>query len=264
MEKYLFDCLDQIKNSIDQAEKVLLLIDYDGTLVPIAQRPEMAIMPERVRNLLLSLRDHPRVILGIISGRALADIKRLVAINNVIYVGNHGLEMDLFSEPYTHPDTKRFLPPLRELKERLSIQLKDFPGSFLEDKGLILSIHYRNLLPEMVGSLKRLLEDLMVEYYEGLEITQGKKVWEIRPKISCNKGTAVKTILKFFAGKKNHFLPIYLGDDSTDEDAFEALRDVGITIRIANGFSTSKAQFYLTRQEGVIEFLGFLYNYLRL
>lgn len=256
----LFQAIDQIRDCLKRAAKVLLLLDYDGTLVPIAEKPELALLPENTRSLLRQLSDHPRVILGVVSGRSLSEIKELVNLEGIIYAGNHGLEMDLLAGHYIFPEAKGFLSQMRELKEILSRCLPDFPGSLLEDKGLLLSLHYRKLAPNKVPVLKKVLKRVMVAHGQGLEIAEGKKVWEIRPRIACNKGSAVLTILESLSSSEPEPLPIYLGDDRTDEDAFRALADKGITIRVGDGLSPTLAHSYLTEQKEVMEFLRLLYQ----
>ncbi|OGW17897.1 MAG: trehalose-phosphatase [Nitrospinae bacterium RIFCSPLOWO2_12_FULL_45_22] len=256
----LFQAIDQIRERLKRAAKVLLLLDYDGTLVPIAEKPELALLPENTRSLLRQLSDYPRVILGVVSGRSLAEIKELVNLEGIIYVGNHGLEMDLLAGHYVYPEAKGFLSQMRELKEILSQYLPDFPGSLLEDKGLLLSLHYRKLAPNNVPALKTLLERTLAGYSQRLEIANGKKVWEIRPRIACNKGSAVLTILESLSISEPDPLPIYLGDDRTDEDAFRALADKGITIRVGDSPSPTLAHSYLTEQKEVLEFLRLLYQ----
>jgi trehalose-phosphatase len=254
---YLFQAVDQIREDLKQSAKVLLLLDYDGTLVPIASRPDLALLPESTHSLLKHLKDHPKIILGIVSGRSLEEIKKLVNLAGVIYVGNHGLEMDLLTGPYVFPEAKNFLPQLGKLKDILSHYLPDFPGSLLEDKGLILSIHYRNLPLDKIRALKELIEKTVVAHGEGLMIGWGKKVWEIRPKIACNKGSAVLTILESLSKTEQNILSIYLGDDRTDEDAFLALADKGMTIRVGSPSDTI-ARFYLTKPKETLAFLRFL------
>lgn len=257
---YLFQAINYLREHLKQTAKVLLLLDYDGTLVPIAQRPKLALLPENSRFALTQLRDHPRVILGIISGRSLAEIKRLVGLDGIIYVGNHGLERDLLVGPYVMPATKAFLPKLVEVKDILSRHLPNFPGSLLEDKGLVLSLHYRNLAPDKVPALKKVLEEVVAAYGRELEITGGKKVWEIRPRIACNKGSAILTILETLSRFEPNLLSIYMGDDRTDEDAFAVLADKGITIRVGDGSSSTQAQFFLTDPEEALDFLRLIYK----
>jgi len=255
---YVFHDIESIRESLLRAGKILLLLDYDGTLVPIASRPELALMPPDLRHLLIELREEDRIILGIISGRALKEIKELVAIEGIIYVGNHGLEIESFPLPYSSSALRECLYRLRLVRTEMTRSLQAFPGSLLEDKGLVLAIHYRNLAPGLVDQLRELVETHLRPYQDWLVLVGGKKVWEIRPRIDCNKGTAVTAILETLSSHQRGLLPIYLGDDRTDEDAFEVLRERGITIYIGPAPHLSAARYYLPSQGEVKRFLEFL------
>lgn len=281
MTRYLFHALDEVKNQIREAGHTLLLLDYDGTVVPIAPTPETALLSSDARYTLEILRNHPKISLGVISSRALAEIQALIGLEEIYYAGNHGLEMDLKGVHFIHPEAKQFIPLLRKLLHQIASYLgsvtmasfKDqrianggrssppysldhYPGAFLEDKGLSLSLHWRNLSPSEVPRLKEELELTLAPYADKLISAGGKKVWEVRPRLDWNKGSAVLKILEHFP--KEGVTPIYVGDDRTDEDAFKALRESGLTVRVGNEKADTQAQYYVKEQEEVLRFLQIL------
>ena len=143
--KHLFEDWENIQSRIQQAENLFLFLDYDGTLTPIVSRPELALCPSEVKRHLERLRDLPGVYLAIISGRSLEDVWGKVGVSGITYVGNHGLEIE---KPVGRH--KKILSPVRkrELKritQDLQNSLKEIPGILFEEKGPILSVHYRNV-----------------------------------------------------------------------------------------------------------------------
>ncbi len=145
---------------------------------------------------------------------------------------------------------------MRELKilaDNLMNSLKNIPGIIFEDKGFIMSIHYRNAPKKSFPKILNLVKEELDSWKNHWRIGSGKMVLEIRPAIEFNKGKAVKEILKSFKGSKS--LPIYLGDDQTDEDAFKVLKAKGITVFIGPGRVSSEADFFLRSPDEVQEFL---------
>ncbi len=142
---HLFKEWESIRAKIQQAQILFLFLDYDGTLTPIVSRPELALCPQEVKALLEELRDSPNVLLAIISGRSLEDIREKVGIPGIIYVGSHGL--DIQNPAGVHK--KKLSPPrekeLRKIIQTLEKSFGKIPGILFEDKGPILAIHYRNV-----------------------------------------------------------------------------------------------------------------------
>ena len=127
-------------------DKLALLLDYDGTLAPIAPHPDMAIIPNETQRVLERLSNCPDVYVAIISGRSIASVKSMVGIENITYAGNHGLEI-------LHPDGTKFTHPMPvqyEEKISLLIQLLQekvcHSGAWIENKGVLLTFHYRYVL----------------------------------------------------------------------------------------------------------------------
>jgi len=251
--KHLFENWEGIQDRIQNAHFFPLLLDYDGTLTPIVSRPELALCPPEVKALLEKLRDLPNVYLAITSGRGLEDIRKIIGIPQITYVGNHGLSIQnpagIHKKRLSPKRQKEFGKISQELKESLA----KIPGILFEDKGLILAVHYRNSRKEDIARIREVLWDRLKEWNGSWETIQGKMVIEVRPKIDFHKGRAVTEILKMFSPKG--LLPFYLGDDQTDEDAFRVIKGVGITVYVGPGKTISEAEYYLRTHLEVVAFL---------
>lgn len=261
--QYLFTAWDRVHPLIKEAEHVLLLSDYDGTLTPIVERPEMANLPEETRRLLRTLAKNPRYTVGIISGRALADLKSKVALEGIVYAGNHGLEIEGFGSSYFDPVAEEVRPFLQLLGNVLASTLRGIRGVFVENKGLTLSVHYRTVdeteQDAVAGALKKVTEPLHTT--GRIRVTQGKKVYEIRPPVDWDKGKAITWLLEKCrqVKRKSRVLPIYLGDDLTDEDGFKAIeKNNGISILVSDELRQSLAGYFVRSPEEVVEFLKML------
>lgn len=251
--KHLFEDWENIQNRIRQAQTLFLFLDYDGTLTPIASRPDLALCPQEVRLLLEKLRDLPNVYPVIISGRFLEDIREKVGVSGITYVANHGLSIQ--NPVGIH---KKKLSPTRRkefniLSQALKESLGQIPGILFEDKGLILAVHYRNVAQEYFMRIHNTLGETLEKRKERWKIGYGKMVYEVRPNVDFNKAKAVRDILKSYP--PFGLLPIYLGDDLTDEDAFRTLKGRGITVFVGPGWLNSEAEYYLKDPGEVQEFL---------
>ena len=252
--KHLFKDWEYVQAKIQGAWSLFLFLDYDGTLTPIVSRPELAICPSEVKRHLEKLRDLPRVYLAIISGRSLEDLRGKVGVSDIIYVGNHGLEIE--NPGGSH---KKFLSltrtrELKKITQNLQNSLKEIPGILFEEKGPILSVHYRNVPKKFIARIHQVMEEELQQWRDRWKMTSGKMVLEIRPKVDFHKGKAVREILKTFPSLG--LLPIYFGDDQTDEDAFRVLKDKGISVFIGPGGFPSEADFFLRNPDEVQEFLS--------
>jgi trehalose-phosphatase len=252
--KHLFKDWGTLQTRIRQARNLLLFLDYDGTLTPIVSRPDRALCPIRVRRLLETLRDLPGVHLAIVSGRSLEDVRRKVGVAGIVYVGNHGLEIE---KPGGRPGKPTLPAGRRELKEitrNVQKALKDMPGILFEEKGPVLSVHYRNVPRKYFAQIPRVIEEELRSRKGRWKTASGKRVLEIRPNADFNKGKAVKEIMRGFSS--GEALPFYLGDDQTDEDAFRVLKGRGISVFIGPGRFPSGADFFLLNPAEVHEFLS--------
>jgi trehalose 6-phosphate phosphatase len=197
-----------------------LLLDIDGTIIDIAPTPEAVFVPESLRLHLSHLRELLGGALALISGRTLAAIDELFLPLNFVAAGCHGAELRL------KPDGSVSRPaPLLTTAERAQIAeiAKLDPRIRLEDKHYTMAIHYR-LAPELENTLFGAVNGMLEKLPANLEVICGKDVIEIKLP-GFDKGTGLKAIMREppFAGRR----PIFLGDDTTDEDAFAALPDFG-------------------------------------
>lgn len=261
--QHLFGAWEKVRALLKEAEHVLLLCDYDGTLTPIVERPELANLSDDIGKLLRALAKNPRYTVGIISGRALADLRSKVGLEGIIYAGNHGLEIEGFGSSYFDPVAEEVKPFLQLLGNVLATTLRGIRGAFVENKGLTLSVHYRTVdeaEEEAVAStLKKVTDPLHTT--GRIRVTQGKKVYEIRPPVDWDKGKAITWLLEKCrqVKRKNKILPVYLGDDLTDEDGFRAIeKNNGISILVSDELRQSLAKYFVKSPEEVLEFLKML------
>lgn len=255
--KYFFDEWNKIKEKIHR-QHLFIFLDYDGTLVNLAATPDRATLPMKTKKLIANLVMLPRCKLALISGRALADIKDKVGIKNIIYSGNHGLEIEGPKIKFTHQSMAEYKGILKEIKEKLKTAFSSIKGVLIEDKGVSLSFHYRLVNKKYIAMVKSIFQETVINYrtQKKIKVKSGKMVLEIRPPIDWDKGDVVLWLLsrqKFMLGEKA-LLPIYIGDDRTDEDAFAALKNKGLTIFVGEP-GVSNADYYLKNIKEVTKLL---------
>ncbi len=258
--RYLFMHLDEIGGAIGK-DHLMLFLDYDGTLAPIAHTPDKAVIPWKTMQVLRGLMARPDCAVAVISGRALSDVKKRVGLENIIYSGNHGLEIEGPKLRFFNPLSRRYRIILEQIKIDLLGKISAIEGALLEDKELSLSLHYRKVHRNNVPQLEAIFNDTVAPYLMrgSIDIGSGKMVFEIRPPLAWDKGKAVLWLLMrqrfVFKGKK--IFPIYIGDDVTDEDAFKVLGNEGAGIFVGNP-RASYAQYYLRDTDDVARFLRFI------
>ena len=238
MPSYFFE-----RNHFRAGLKIALFLDFDGTLVPIQKDPAQCFLSEGIKKQLRLLAGSKHCYLSILSGRSLSDIRERVGIKKIYYGGNHGLDIAGIGVRYIHPKAISAKPVINCIKQLLREKTKDIEGAWLEDKKFTLSLHFRSVHKEKTPLVKKIFYKTVAEFLEKklLAVIKGKKVLELIPDASWDKGRAALWILKHLRDK---CLPIYIGDDQTDETAFKALRRHGITIRIGKSKETF-AKYYL-------------------
>ena len=248
--EHLFKVWKDFASQLEASSHVLLLSDYDGTLTPIVSRPEEAVLSPPVKEKLHILAKKPMYSIGIISGRSMEDLKKMVAIEGIYYAGNHGLEIEGPDIQYTSEPARAAQSLMKKLAGEMATALENVSGVIIEDKGLSLSVHYRLVSPEeentVAETFRRLTHPLLGD--SKIKVTSGKKVYEVRPPIDWHKGKAVDTIIKEIktALDLEKILTLYLGDDTTDEDAFKALKlPEGWSIFVGGDNPLSAAEYYL-------------------
>lgn len=254
--KNLISSWPKIDLKLKRFDILLLLLDYDGTLTPIVKRPGLAELSASRFRILKGLSRSSRVTLSIISGRMLSDIKRKVPLRGIYFVGNHGLEIEGKGRRMTVPQAIRAKKVLWRIKERVKQKLKGVKGFIIEDKKLTLSFHYRLVRKADLSRVLETIEEIIGKHLRSGKIraSHGKKVIEVRPPVHWNKGHAALWILKeTLRRRKRKVLPIYMGDDRTDEDAFKVLKGKGITALV--GRRKSKAEYFVGDVRGTYSFL---------
>lgn len=249
----LLDSLAEIEIRIDSAEHIALFLDFDGTLSNIVPIPSEAAIDKEIRSALESLIARADFTVSIVSGRALADLRDRAELANVVYVSNHGLEIEADSVCLREPHAESLRRELRSLYLQLKLALCDTEGLEIEDKGLTLSVHFRRV-DEPLHDWVRSMTFSTVGRSRSFTCREGKMVLEVKPQIDWHKGYAVQWVLREIV--PHGALPIYVGDDVTDEDAFGVIPD-GITIKVG-GSAESRAQYLLPDVKNVGQFLQWL------
>lgn len=241
----LFRCWPEVWSLIGRAQPILLLLDFDGTLAPLCDRPEDVQLSNATRQILRRLASHRRITVSVVSGRRRADLRERIGIPGVRYFGLHGWED---REGLSLAGHSQFL--LLSAKVWAGQRLR-LPGVRVEDKTMSLAIHFRNALVSVIRDLRSGIRDI-VEMLgpEGLHVIEGSNVLELLPPEIEGKGAAVRSIV---GGSLRASLPIYLGDDASDESAFAAL-PAGITIRVGRARGTA-ARYTLRDTSEVHSFL---------
>lgn len=214
---------------------MLCAFDFDGTLAPIVERPDDAVLPEETRALLMRLCRQTRV--AIITGRAVDDIRPRLGFAPHYVVGNHGLE----GLPGREDRAQRHLAVCNTWRRTLESRLSGVEGStgiFLEDKRFSLSVHYRQT-PDPART-ERALHALLQTLHPTPRIVGGKALFSLLPQDAGHKGTALEHMLQASGASGG----IYVGDDVTDEDVFRLKRSDLLTVRVEPG-AESAAQFFL-------------------
>ncbi|MEK7867994.1 MAG: trehalose-phosphatase [Candidatus Omnitrophota bacterium] len=255
--EHLFFQLNKLKSALKD-KFIFIFLDYDGTLTPIVQSPDKAIIPRKTKEILRGLSKNPHCRVSIISGRALKDIKNKIGLEGIIYAGNHGLEIDGPKIKFKSPVSSGYMTILKKIKAILKKKLSKIKGVIIEGKGLTLSVHYRLVDTKDAWLVKTIFHEALIHYIVSnkVKIRPGKKVLEIRPPIEWDKGKIVLWLLarwKFILNG-TPCIPIYIGDDATDEDAFKALKNTGLTVFVGDP-GNSRAKYYLKNTQEVTEFL---------
>jgi trehalose-phosphatase len=239
---YFFEKANGIFKNI-AGRKIALFLDFDGTLVPIQNDPKQCFLSDKIKSQLLLLAGSQCCYLIVLSGRALSDIKKRIGIQKVYYGGNHGLDISGPNLRFTHPRALASKSTIEYVTRKLIKETANIEGVWLEKKKFSVSLHFRSVRTSEVKIVKKVFHNVVENYSKNYLLTtmKGKKVLELLPDIAWDKGRAV---LWFLQQLKARCLPVYLGDDRTDEDAFKALRGKGITIHIGKSKKTF-ADYYL-------------------
>jgi trehalose-phosphatase len=251
-------------------EPLVLLLDIDGTLSPIAPRPHEAAVPEETRHVLRELVALPGASVAIISGRSAEDARRIVGVQGLWAIGNHGIEVSTpDGEVEVRPSVLGCEHTIAEVAHELTSKLGGMPGVLVENKRWTLSIHYRLSPPDIVAEVQRTVTEVAVA--AGLLVTHGAKVLEVRPPVAIDKGIAAVDFAAMLGALAGTGAVLCAGDDRTDEDAFRALRTsypASVTIHVtrpdgASGRYETAAEFTVAGTEEMLMLLEWLASYRR-
>jgi trehalose 6-phosphate phosphatase len=248
------DHVDEIAGA--RGKRLVVFLDYDGTLAPIVSHPEDAWLSESMRQTLRSL--SARVPVAILTGRDLDDVRGRVLVDGIVYAGSHGFDI-AGAGGLRRELGAAYLPVLDEAERELREALDEIPGAQLERKHFSVAAHYRNVNENDAFRVAEAVEAVAARHCQ-LRRIQGKKVYELLPDIDWNKGKAMLWLLETVGFDDRNALAIYVGDDRTDEDAFSALGKHGVGIIVSERPQVTAANYRLNNPEEVERFLQEIIN----
>jgi trehalose 6-phosphate phosphatase len=268
MAKQIGDLPHALENGDELARRLAgrhlaVFLDYDGTLTPIVDRPEDAIISDSMRKAVRELAG--RCTVCVVSGRDRRVVQELMGIDDLIVAGSHGF--DIWSPvggAIQREEGAGFEGLLDEVKARLRKEAGAIDGVLVEPKSVSVALHYRLVSEEERPTIKEIVDAVLAERTDELKVTPGKMVYEIQPKIDWDKGKAVLYLLEALDLEGPEVVPLYLGDDITDEHAFEVLAGRGIGIFVGRADDPevagriTAADYGLLTVEEVERFLGTL------
>ena len=254
------DCMNLIGHRIEGKE-VAVFLDYDGTLTPIVATPDQAILDPATRKAIEDLAAVCRV--GIVSGRDTRNVQGMVQIDGLIYAGSHGFDI---AGPHgyslQHEEGAEFLPSVDQAERELHEALDHIDGVLVERKKYALATHFRLVDPKQVPFVADTVDAVHARHPD-LRVTGGKKILELRPNIEWDKGKAVRWLLEALDLAHDNVVPFYIGDDTTDEDAFRELRMLGLGLVVRDEPHSTLAHFALDDTGEVKVFLDALTEILK-
>ncbi|KAM0862851.1 hypothetical protein ACQ4PT_045001 [Festuca glaucescens] len=259
---------DQIIASVE-GKKIALFLDYDGTLSPIVNDPEKAFISPEMRSAVKNVAKFCPT--AIVSGRSRDKVFEFVKLKELYYAGSHGMDILVpysGSQSITNDDkeaklfqpAREFLPMISEVNNSLVEATRSIKGANVENNKFCVSVHYRNV-DKKDWKLVADIVDNVLNAFPRLKLTSGRKVLEVRPVIDWDKGKAVEFLLRSLRlDDPESVLPIYIGDDRTDEDAFKVLRqrNCGYGILVSQVPKETEAIYSLRAPSEVMEFLNSL------
>jgi trehalose-phosphatase len=253
--KYLFDCLNEVRRQLEHRGRIAVFLDLDGTLASITPTPTMTRLKPQTRVALETLVHDERYRVAIVSGRRIQDLRSIVKLSDITYVGNHGLEIAGPGLEFLHSEAKDRVGLIKELCTKLTSRFRSIKGVIVEFKTLSASVHYRLVAVREIDRLRTAVDDAIAPFRDQLYMTEGKRVLELRPALSWDKGSAVNWILNQTGHDQGD--AIYMGDDRTDEDAFRALPS-SVTINVGTEFGITSARYFVRNPDGVLAFIEHL------
>jgi trehalose-phosphatase len=250
----LLKVVTEVKQRTNGAGRVSLFVDFDGTLVPIEANPASPRLGSGTAEALQSLSSRDFLVTTVISGRAVEDLYARIRIQGLIYAGNHGLEIFGRNFLFVEPQAAARRQKLERLCDELRVQLQPIEGAMVEFKGLTASVHYRRAAESDRPAIETAVRAAVAHMGDLFRLNPGRKAFEILPRTSWHKGAAVRWINDHLG--EESVLSVYLGDDTSDEDAFCILPDA-VTVKVGSARATC-ARHWLPNPGAVHEFLLWL------
>lgn len=234
-------------------KKPSLFLDYDGTLTPIVPNPDDALLSDENKEIITQLSQ--KIPVSVVSGRDRKDLKSKVMIDSVYYAGSHGFDITGPDHlEMQHESQHEVIPSLDKAEKNLQERLKNIPGARVERKKYAIAVHYRNVDEENVPFVKdSVFEEL--DRHESLKKGLGKKIIELKPNLDWHKGRALDWLLENLDWNPKQYYPVFIGDDITDEDGFEAIQGKGLGIIVGAHDELTAATYKLKDTQEVTEFL---------
>jgi trehalose-phosphatase len=252
--------LKAIERLANASGQVLLAFDYDGTLVPLPEDPSDAVCPDATRDVLKRLAANPRAAITILSGRTLAEIRRLVKIPNITYAALNGLQILMDGEREEHDDLVHAERIMDRVREDLDGKLAEWRALRVEDRGAGLALHHGRLTKkEADAAFERVTEVLDGER---VQIHRGKRAIEVFPDIAWDKGVAVRRFMEHNRKLGSVPLLVCAGDEPIDMPALRMARDLG-GVAIGMGREAARHGNYVAESPAdVVRFLELLDGWL--
>jgi trehalose-phosphatase len=243
---------DWIGEWLGVGRSLLLMTDYDGTLTPLVPNPADARLGKRVQQHLSALARSPQVRLAIVSGRDLGDVTARVGVAGAVYAGCHGLQIDGPGIAFSHPEAVAQQRTVQGLGVALAQRVAGIDGVRIEPKRLGITVHYRDVSDEARRLVEVELEQALEHAGGRLKIFHATKAIEILPQVAWSKGHCAMQIRDWaLQTLPKPMLSVYMGDDWTDELAFESLLGQAITVRVGPPDIISRATYRLDDVDAV-------------
>ncbi|MEX2466786.1 MAG: trehalose-phosphatase [Gemmatimonadota bacterium] len=224
-----------------------VFLDYDGTLTPIVDDPRDARLPSQTREAIERLKE--LCPLAIVSGRDRSDVRELVGVDGIHYAGSHGFDI-VEADGTHHRRGEEYVPALGRAATALERRLEDVEGAWVERKGFAVAVHFRKLAdPTEEERIEQAVDEVLADEPK-LRRTGGKKIIELRPDLDWDKGKAILSMLDLLESHESKVVPIYVGDDVTDEDGFRALKGRGIGVVVEGEDDRDSAADYALADPG--------------
>ena len=257
MLRHAFELVPQWRAERERSGHMLIALDFDGTIAPIVPHPDLAQLLPHARPVLEALAQREDTEIAMISGRSLEDLRARIDLNGVYYAGNHGLEIHGPDLDDVVPAAIELTPRVQQIWHALQHEVGTIPGIYLENKQLSLSVHYRKIDDESEQQrVVTIVQRVFNQHSNGLRLTSGKRVLEVRPDINWHKGKAMLFIIEEIEQARGaRMLPIFVGDDTTDEDAFAVIEPPGAGVLVGPADVATAATTYVRSPDEAVSLL---------